>query len=124
MDRRHRPAFGAALGILVGLLIVALVVLIARTYTLTDQIRTAQVTNSRNIETSQETLDAVRSCTTPGRKCYERGKTQTAGAVANINRVVILAAACSVGLDLKMPVADRQAAIQNCVITRLAQQTP
>jgi len=122
MERRYRPAFGAALGVMVAVLTVALVVLIVGNYTLTAKIRDSQIENARARQSSDATLDAVRSCTTPGRDCYERGKQQTAGAVANINRVVILAAACSVGLDRGMPVADRQTAIQSCVIDRLARQ--
>lgn len=122
MNPSHRPAAWAALYVLLAVTFVAMVLLIARTYTVTSDIRGSQVENTKARKSSDATLDAVRSCTTPGRKCFEAGKQQTAGAVANINRVVILAAACSVGLDPHMRVADRQDAIQSCVIDRLARQ--
>ena len=122
MNPQHRPAAWAALYVLVAAALIAMVLVVVRTYSVTSEIRDSQVTGIQARKSSDATLDAVRSCTTPGRQCYEAGKQQTAGAVANINRVVILAAACSVGLDPHMKVADRQTAIQNCVIDRLARQ--
>lgn len=82
--------------------------------------RTTQVTNTGTLETSKKTLAAIRSCTTPGRKCYDAGQKRTAAAVGDINRVVILAAACSSGLPEGLSVGDRQARIQTCVINRLS----
>ena len=78
-----------------------------------DRIRGTQKNNT-------ELLKLVKSCTTPGQPCYERGQQQTAGAVATINRVVVLAAACSVGISPALTVVERQARIQGCVIDRLA----
>lgn len=34
-------------------------------------------------------------CTSPGGECYERGQERTGEAVGNINRIVVLAAACA-----------------------------
>lgn len=70
------------------------------------------------------TANAVRSCVTPGMPCFDRAQRRTAGAVANINRVVILAAACAVGVPPTLSVADRQSAIQTCVIERLSAGRP
>jgi hypothetical protein len=66
------------------------------------------------------TLQTIRDCTQPSGGCYVRGQKQTAGAVADINRVVILAAACASGLPTGLRIAERQAQIQACVIDRLA----
>jgi uncharacterized membrane protein SpoIIM required for sporulation len=69
---------------------------------------------------NHQAVSAIQDCTQPTGKCYQRSQKQTAGAVADINRVVILAAACASGLPLGLPIEDRQARIQACVIDRLA----
>lgn len=66
----------------------------------------------------------IRSCTTPGMPCFAEAQRRTAGAVANINRVIILAAACSSGLNPALPVPTKQDLIQTCVIDRLAERKP
>lgn len=69
---------------------------------------------------ARNTSMAVRSCVTPGLACFERAQKQTAGAVANINRVVILAAACAVGKT--GTTSEIEDAIQSCVIDGLARE--
>jgi Tfp pilus assembly protein PilE len=64
------------------------------------------------------TAKTIESCTTPGQPCFQRSQKATGKAVANINRVVILAAACAV--DQHGSVVHIQTAIQSCVIERLA----
>ena len=120
MDSRQRPVIGAVVGVLVGLLIVAVLALMVRTWSLTDQTREAQKTNTGTLEASQRTLDRVNDCTQPSGECFKRGQEQTAKAVGDINRVVVLAAACSVGLDQKLGIDERQSQISSCVIDRLA----
>ena len=120
MNERQRPAFGAAVGVLVGVLIVAVLLMMVRTWSLTDQIRDSQQTNTGTLEATQQTLDAVNDCTQPAGECFKRGQSQTAKAVGDINRVVVLAAACSVGLDQRLSVEERQSVISSCVIDRLA----
>lgn len=75
--------------------------------------------NTNTIRTSQranaETLRLIRSCTTPGQDCFERGQRQTADAVADINRVAIFAAACA-----DKPRRQTVEQIQSCVIARLS----
>lgn len=93
--------------------------LLTVTYTVVT-IRESQKTNTGTLNNSQRTLDVVQSCTTPGRDCYENGQKQTAAAVGDINRVVILAAACSSGLPAGLTIAERQTQIQACVIDRLS----
>jgi hypothetical protein len=67
---------------------------------------------------NQQLLQTIRSCTTPGEPCFQAAQKRTGDAVANINRVVILAAACAVGKT--GTVVEIQTAIQSCVIQRLA----
>lgn len=83
-------------------------------------IRETQVTNVKRTANSNRTLAAIEDCTQPAGECFKRGQRRTAGAVADINRVVILAAACSVGLPSDLTVGKRQSEIQQCVIDRLA----
>ena len=105
---------------LIALLVVGLVVtLVTATLVGTDNTNTIRE-NQRDTKAS---LALIRSCTSPGGECYKRGQQQTGAAVATINRVVILAAACSVGLPRGLSVDERQTRIQSCVIERLS-QTP
>lgn len=62
----------------------------------------------------------IRDCTQPNGRCYQRAQRRTADAVASINKVAILAAACSIGVPPTLEVTQRQVAIQQCVIDRLA----
>lgn len=90
-------------------------------------IRNQQVRNVGTLQSANNaardartTADAIHSCVTPGLRCFERAQRQTAGAVASINRVVILAAACAVGKTGTE--AEIEAQIQACVIDGLARQ--
>lgn len=64
--------------------------------------------------------DRILDCTDPDGQCYKDSQARTAKAVGDINRVIVLAAACSVGVPRDMTVAERQAEISSCVINRLA----
>jgi hypothetical protein len=83
--------------------------------TKSTQIRDQQETNSPLIKNSNQTLEIIQGCTTPGRDCYERGQTQLRSAITDINRVSVIAASCASG-PRKVTVQD----IQACVISRLA----
>ena len=69
---------------------------------------------------NHQTLATIKDCTQPTGACHQRGQRDTARAVASINRVVILAAACASGLPPHISVAERQSETQQCVISRLA----
>jgi uncharacterized Ntn-hydrolase superfamily protein len=91
----------------------------------TDAIRSTQQTNTA-INVNQTRLlrqitrvsKRIRSCTTPGQPCFTDAQKRTGDAVASINRVVILAAACAVGQTGTVP--EIKSAIQTCVINGLA----
>jgi len=98
---------------LVALLVAGIVVLqLVATLIGTDNTTTIRQAQHDNAET----LRLIRSCTTPGKECFDRGQKQTAGAVADINRVAIFAAACA-----DRPAQQTVEQIQSCVIARLAQ---
>jgi hypothetical protein len=123
--RQHRAIGNAVIGAMVGLFLVVVLANLSRTGEIVSTIRTTQKTNTQINLTNRSLLHEVahlskriKSCTTPGEKCYDAGQKRTGHAVANINRVVILAAACAVGQH--GTVAEIQNAIQTCVIDRLA----
>lgn len=120
MNQRHRPVVYALVAIAVGVLVVMVLALMVKTWSLTDQIRSSQVNNTAARKSSDRTLAAIEDCTKPTGDCYQRGQKRTAAAVGDINRVVILASACSSGLSPDLSIEDRQARIQQCVIDRLA----
>ena len=95
-------------------LLLLLVFAIVTSATKSTEIRDQQQENSPLIENTDATLERIQNCTTPGRPCYERGQRQLADAVGNVNRVVVLAAACASG-----PVTRTEADIQACVVERL-----
>ena len=64
------------------------------------------------------TADQIESCTTPGKRCFKRGQDATAEAVASINEVVIIAAACA-----DRPRRQGVEEIQACVISELAKHS-
>ena len=108
---------------------VALTLLLGTTAVIVSQIRHQQVqsrgtlvsanTAARN---AQITADAIHSCVTPGLPCFQRAQRRTADAVSNINRVVILAAACAVDLPPDLSIVQRQTQIQSCVISGLSRE--
>lgn len=75
--------------------------------------------NTNTIRQSQrdnaEALYLIRSCTTPGMECFDRGQKQTADAVADINRVAVYAAACA-----DKPGVQGRSEIFACVVRALA----
>lgn len=98
--------------------IVLLLVLLVGAVVTILQIRHTQVDNTAKNDQQTQILRRVKSCTTPGQPCYERGRKQTAKAVGDINQVIIYAAACASGSS-ERTVAE----IQACVIARLAQHS-
>lgn len=111
MNTNARPYAWA----LVALLVAALVVL-QLTATLVGADNTSTIRQSQR--NNAETLQIIKSCTTPGQECFDRGQKQTADVVADINRVAVLAAACA-DRPRQQTVED----IQSCVISRLAESS-
>ena len=120
--QRHRAIANAIIFGLVGLALVLIVVSVNRIADLTQAIRETQKTNTVINKNSADVLATVHDCTDPTGRCYKRGQKRTANAVAQINRVVILAAACASGLPPDLTIAERQDSIQSCVIDRLARK--
>lgn len=113
----RRQVLGLIGGLCAGLLVIGFIYVIA-------SIRNTQLEGTPTGKRLLAASDRILDCTEADGECYQKGQKQTAKAVGDINRVVILASACSVGLDPKMPILERQTVIQNCVIQRLAAQRP
>lgn len=123
MPLRHpqvRIAASVLVAVLVGVLVVGVLTVLVRTNQVAETIREAQVESIQRGKEIQSLSETINGCVDPEGSCYKQGQRRTAGAVADINRVVILAAACSVGLSPDVTVVERQAAIQSCVLERLA----
>ena len=120
MIAKHPGLRWAIVFVLGGALLVMFLVRFAQTAAVTAQIRDTQVTNTQTLNYSHAALNAIKDCTQPSGQCYQRSQKATGDAVSNINRVIILAAACASGLHPGMTVDQRQSAIQQCVIERLA----
>lgn len=113
-----------ALGAALAGVVLALVFAVFTSASKSTEIRDSQQKNSplinktnRAVQNTNKALRIVQGCTTPGERCYERAQRQTADAVSNINRVVIIAAACA-----SEPGTHSVEEIQACVIARLADE--
>lgn len=62
----------------------------------------------------------LKDCVTPGGKCFQDGQSRTANVVIDLERVTILANACSVDpVFAHLTPTARTAAIQKCIVTGL-----
>lgn len=102
-----RPVAGAILAVSVAIAGLLVLVILVRTWGLTQSVRESQKSNTR-------TLDLIESCTTVGGDCYEDSQQRTADVVRLLNgyqrRVVTLAAACADRAD-----TQTAAQIRRCI---------
>lgn len=112
LDRRSILVFLVGAGATA--IVLFLIVAILTSATKSTEIRDTQQQNSPLIKNTAATLARIQNCTTPGRPCYERGQRQLARAVGDINRVVVLAAACASGDGSRT-----ETEIQACIVERL-----
>lgn len=113
--RRRRLILGTMAGVAVGLVVVMVLAMLIRTWTLTDTIRGTQIEGTPLGKRLLDQAERIESCTTAGETCYEEQQRKTAGAISDINKITLYAAAC----------ADRSGQqtveqIQGCVIAKLA----
>lgn len=117
---RRRHIGWTLLAVCVAAFLLAVVAVIASTRQTLDQVRSTQIEGTPTGQKLLKASDRILDCTDPNGQCYRDSQARTAQAVGDINRVIVLAAACSVGLDPDVSVKARQIAIQGCVIQRLA----
>ena len=84
---------------------------------LLDQIHHQGIEQNQQSRLIAAQARTIRSCTTPGEPCFEAAQQDMANQTADINNVVILAAACAVGQTGPEPRVE--AAIQRCVMNRM-----
>ena len=106
-----RQLLGLLVGVAVGCLIVLVLIVLLQTRQLTGAIREAQKPNVA-------TLSLIEDCTSPDGECFRRGQDDTAAAVADVNRITILASACA-----SRPGAQSAAQVESCVLRLLATRT-
>lgn len=106
------PQARTSLWVMVLLLGVGLVVIVATAAVVgADNTRIIRKTQQDNAEA----LRLIRSCTTPGEECYDRGQQGTAAAISDINQVSIYAAACA-----DLPGNQSVEQIYACVVRKLS----
>lgn len=89
------PRLRIAAWTLIGLATGALLAGLLSVPVVVSQIRSTQVDNTQKQDKQVDTLRLIRSCTTPGKRCYERGQRQTAKAVALLLTGNVNALACA-----------------------------
>jgi hypothetical protein len=85
------------------------------TNSIVADVEATQDTNTATVNSAAETLKLIRDCTEPNGDCYARGQQRTADAVAQINRVIILANACA-----ELPEVETFEEVRSCVLQGLA----
>ena len=110
--RAGRGSAWAVIGALVATLVVGLIWTQTQMTERTKAIRAAQ-------ESSTASLRVIKDCTRPQGQCFERGQRQTGQAVATINEVSIIAAACA-----DDPARQTVEQIRVCVAAELKRARP
>jgi hypothetical protein len=131
-DALRRNVGYTFVGLLVGLLVVGVVWISITSAETLHAIRTQQGQTKPVLTSTKQAADNARqvarrieSCTTPGRRCYQRGQRQTAAVVGDINASIVAAAACATTLapasvqagESQQQLVDQ---ITACVVTQLA----
>lgn len=119
---RRRRIGWSLLYFCVALFVLAVVAIVAQTQQTLDQVRATQLEGTPLGKQLKVSSDRILDCTDATGDCFKENQRRTAQTVGDINKVIVLAAACSVGLEQGMTVEQRQIAIQECVIERLAVQ--
>lgn len=119
---RRRTAGWVLLSVTAAAVILGVIVTLVSTWQIADEVRTTQLEGTPLGKQLAASADRILDCTDSTGECYKRNQRRTAQVVGDLNRVIVLAAACSVGLDPHMTVDERQVSIQGCVLDRLAQQ--
>lgn len=113
---RGRPVAGAIMGFGLAVVVLLVLLVLVRTWSLAQSVRESQRANTR-------TLELIESCTTAGGKCYEHNQETTADVIGLLNdyqrRVVTLAAACA-----DQPETQTAAQIRRCIDAGLRAQRP
>lgn len=119
---RRRTAGWVLLSVCAVAFILGTVATVASTRQAVDEVRRTQLEGTPLGKQLAKSADRILDCTDSTGECYKRNERRTAQVVGDLNRVIVLAAACSVGLDPNFTVDQRQIAIQGCVLDRLARQ--
>jgi hypothetical protein len=130
-DRDHDHALARKVGraefarrALLGFIVVGVIAMTVMQTVILVQVRGTQIQGTPTGDKLLRSAERIEDCTSPGGECYQRGVKNQADAVGSINRVIVLAAACSVGLPSQLTQREREVHIQACVIDGLATSPP
>lgn len=119
ISTRVRKYGWAIVGVMVASLILLFVYSLKQTAETVATIREAQKVNFAAREANDRVLAKIRSCTTPGEKCFQESQRRTAQVVADINQVTVLAAVCAANAPQPtVPI------IEECIREQLAAVRP
>lgn len=116
--KRVRPAWVLASVALILVIVVVVTAVMTAAVTVT-QVREAQVTNTKTIDNTAETLTIIKDCTQPEGACYQRSQDNTAQVVDNIGLLATYAAACA-----DEPGTQTAREIRACVLDRIDRPRP
>lgn len=116
-DNRVRAVVWA----LIGTLLAAIAAAIFISAALMGQVRQTQLDGTPLGRKLQESSDRILDCTQPTGECFKDGQKRQAGALATVQQITILAAACSATVSPDEPLARRIASITKCVNAGLIQ---
>lgn len=113
--RRRRLILGTLAGVGLGVVIVMLLAMLIRTWTLTDSVRATQLEGTPLGKKLYDQAERIESCTSTNGECAKRNRQATADSIADINKITLYAAACADQTG-QQTVEE----IQSCVIGKLA----
>lgn len=120
MTDQRRRALWVLVGVGAAILVVAVATSVVVSAVNSTLIRQQQVTNTKTLDSSERTLRLIRDCTRPSGECYARGEARVGGAVRDLSKVTVLAAACAASLDgVALTVPARATRIEECVMAEL-----
>lgn len=67
-----------------------------------------------NLTSGSASRAQIRDCITPQGKCYQDGQKRTAAVLGNVQKIIVLAAACAPNY-VTLPIPERTAAIEQCI---------
>lgn len=118
--RRARRVLYVSVAIGTALLVIGFAYAMAALLGLTQAVRDTQLEGTPTGRKLVASADRILDCTEPEGECFKQGQERTAKAVGDINRVIVLAAACAAGLPDGLSDNQRVIRTQQCLIDQLA----
>lgn len=95
--------------LIIGCILIAVMMITA---TISNTIVITEIRNAQR--NSRAAVDAIKDCTTPGRKCFTRSQRQTGKVVGSLNDMTVIAAACA-----DRPNSQTLMQIKRCIVKEI-----